>query len=228
MQPYQHIRVSGNRGVLTVCTTRPHEEFVVLCASCQTSVNNADGAVLSFVVVPKNAVETVAVAVIEGSKIVEAFLLKVTLSNGKAEVDLNVPYGGSPGAIGQMIVNETFCHLRVIKDGETVSEPWFVAGLKNKERQTDGRKFDELCKMLVEADTDKVIMVELLNADGSSNNPSAIVKVLCVGPIDEALGTFSRLVSICPGQGVAFERQTLSAHWYPGRDCRWVVDHPCN
>lgn len=227
MQPYQHINVNGNRGVLTFCVGRCGERFVVPGASCQTSVTVNDGAVISFVVVPKNSTETVAVVMTDGNKIVEAFLLKVTLNNGKAEVDLRVPYGGSPGAIGQMIAKETSCCLRVIKDGETLSESWSVEALKSKE-ETDSGKFSKLCGTLVGADTDQFINVELLNADGTSASPPVIVRALCVGPIEESLGMFSRLVSVCPGQGVAFERQTLSAHWYPGRDCRWVVDHPCN
>ena len=233
MQAYQHISVRGNRGVLTFCSSRPNEKLVVLGGSCTISANSADGPVVSFVAVPKKSTEVVAVAVEEvypKHKLVEAFILGITFENGKAGVDLQVPYGGMPKAVGQMIINDHCCQLRVIEGEKTrLSFPWSVSRLDptvgTPTEKVEGESFDELCKVLVEADKDEIVRVLLLNADRSIPDPKVAVNAIAVGSIYEFSGHFSRLISVCPGQGVAYERQVLTAYW--DEDC-WHVDHPAN
>lgn len=157
MQPYQHISAKGNQGAVTLAASLPDQKLVVLGASCAVSVSTEDGPVLSFTVVPRRRNEVVAIAIVkDGGKVMEeSFLLHVTLDeNGKANVDLKMPFASAPEAVGQLLERKGGCLLQVrFKDAEEpmrLSVYWspisipegVVAGVDT---------FRELCVVLAEA-----------------------------------------------------------------------------
>lgn len=121
-----------------------------------------DGPVLNFSVVPKRTTDAIAIAVVDDSSkvsLIEALLLRVTFHNGKAEVDLNVPYGGTHKAFGQMVKVDKYCHLRVIQNGQIrLSVPWSTT--EKLAIQPDEESFSDLCTVLVEADMDEPTTLE--------------------------------------------------------------------
>jgi len=155
MQPYQHITAKGNNGAVTLATSNPHEKFMVLGASCLTSVTQDDGLVSSFTVVPEETDEVLALAVVSrDNKINELLLLHITLEGDKASVDLKIPFASSKLAIGQLLFNKgEFCQLLVIQGGKNrLSVPWYPEGQKQLDDQkpVEGESFSDLCKALAE------------------------------------------------------------------------------
>ncbi|MDB5258933.1 MAG: hypothetical protein JWO73_141 [Candidatus Taylorbacteria bacterium] len=232
MQGYQHVTAAGNNGSLTLATGKPAEQFVLLGASCVTSVTVHDGLVSSLSVLPKRKNEVIALAVVASSRdstwIGEVLLLHVSLKDGKASVNLHVPYGGAKDMLAQLIKKGESCQLRIIEDEKTKNSiPWNLASLNPKAdapqiETVTGESINDLCIALAKADNvEEIIDVQLLTAGFT---PDAVVKAFPVSQIMQCGFSFQRTISVCPGQGVAYQNQVLVAEW---KNSQWEVAHPC-
>lgn len=164
MQPYQHVSAKGLGGVMTLGTKKCDQNFIVLGSSCPKTVNHLDGPVCSVGLHPRRENEVVALAVIEieneKPKIVEALLLQITLKDGKTHVDLDTPWAGFAGAMGQLIVRSgTHCSMRLIdREGKISHSPTWTFDAKSVVAndptatllQESG--FDAFCEAMVKED----------------------------------------------------------------------------